>query len=632
MTETEDYIRKLKFRVQDNSSKVLITGDLNSGKSTLINALLQQNILPTDQQPCTQSFCEVIPYKEAQAATKITAYKSIYLNAEIEGEDINQDKMQDELQDEESEFKWFKIFVSAPMYMNFTHNQIAVSFIDSPGLNTDLFKTTSLFNQQQDIDVIIFVINASFHLTLSGREFLQQAAKEKEKIFFVVNKIDEIENFKKCKNLISKQIREILPGTFEDAHNLIHFVSSKVYLKSSHDIDFVPSKDIDVSNEEEDSKNTPSKFITDFDNMKESLVNFLYLKRSISKLAPAKNFTTKLLQDILELTTFNLRHIKSEARNIESNVHATTQLVRKQEEEESELKSHLDDITSGTAETCYVETLKLAESFSDEISKNMKFPRFSGIWTLRATINEKCQFISKSYSRIISNIEVKTYKMKQKGVENLNSVAELYRVKIDTSNTSEQDFKLYSSMPLHRPSVLELIDPNELIKNFGTYNLTSIVGVIVGFQPCMNIAWTFAKRLGINPWIIGTLFIGGIGNQLNLSSSFYRYFLGSLALYNASSSIERAIFSKLENHFVSRFNKEIWATDLADRCRQSVIFTLSSRSSKIYVEYQRILNGNRRSLAEIAERSERLSNGMNFITNVNRKIEILLKSCSEIKL
>lgn len=511
MISVEDYLRKLKIRIQDNSSKVLITGDLNSGKSTLINALLQQNILPTDQQPCTQSFCEVIPFEGNQTISKIKAYRNVNLNTDAEGDDIDQLKMHEELQDEDSQYKWFKIFVSTPTYMNFTNNPIAVSFIDSPGLNTDLFKTTSLFNQQQDIDVIVFVINASFHLTLSGREFLQQAAKEKEQIFFVVNKTDEIVNFKKCKKLITKQIREILPGTFEDAQSLIHFVSAKLYLENSHD-DFVPSKSINVNTEEDNAKPSLSKFTADFDNMKQSLVNFLYLKRSISKLAPAKTFATKILQDILELTTYNLRIMKSEALNIESSIKTTSQLVRRQEEEDLDLKSQINEVTSITSETCYVETLKLAESFSDEILKNMKFPRFSGIWSLRSTINEKYQVISKCYTRTISDIEHKTFKLKQKGTDNLNSVAELYQVKTEPSNILEPDLKLYSSIPLHRPSILELIDPNELLKSFGTLNLTSIVGAVFGFQPCINIAWNFAKRFGINPWIIGTLLIGGIGN------------------------------------------------------------------------------------------------------------------------
>ena len=516
MTAIEDYLRKLKFRIQDNSSKVLITGDLNSGKSTLINALLQQNILPTDQQPCTQSFCEIIPFEGDQTISKIKAYRNINLDMQTEGDDIDQLKMQIELQDEDSQYKWFKIFVSTPMYMNFANNQIAVSFIDSPGLNTDLFKTTSLFNQQQDIDVIVFVINASFHLTLSGREFLQQAAKEKEQIFFVVNKTDEIENFKKCKKLISKQLREILPETFEDAQNLIHFVSAKLYLKNLHEVDFIPSKKIDVNTEDDNIKTSLSKFTADFDNMKQSLVNFLYLKRSISKLAPAKTFATKILQDILELTTYNVRIMKSESLNIESNIKTASQLVRRQEEEDLELKYQINEITSNTAEACFVETRKLAESFSDEISKNMKFPRFSGIWTLRSTINEKYQFISKCYSRKISEIEHKTFQLKQKGTDHLNSVAELYQVRTELSNVLEPDLKLYSSMPLHRPSILELIDPNELLRSFGTLNLTTIVGVVVGFQPCINIAWNFTKRFGVNPWIIGTLLIGSIGTYSNL--------------------------------------------------------------------------------------------------------------------
>jgi mitofusin 2 len=517
LTSVEDYLRKLKLRIQDNSSKVLITGDLNSGKSTLINALLQQNILPTDQQPCTQSFCEIIPFEGNQTISKIKAYRNINLTTETEGDDINQSKMQEELQDEDSQYKWFKIFVSTPMYMNFTHNQIAVSFIDSPGLNTDLFKTTSLFNQQQDIDVIVFVINASFHLTLSGREFLQQAAKEKEQIFFVVNKTDEIENFKKCKKLISKQIREILPGTLEDAQSLIHFVSAKQYLKNLHEIDMVPSRSIDVNTEENNTKTPLSIFSADFDTMKQSLVNFLYLKRSISKLAPAKTYATKILQDILELSTYNMRIMKSEALNIESHIKTVYQLVQRQEEEDLELKTHINGVTASTTEACYVETLKLAESFSDEISKNMKFPRFLGILSLRSTINEKYQFISKCYSRTISEIERETLNSKQKGVDQLNSVAELYEVKTDLGAILEPDFKLYSSMPLHKPSILELIDPNELLKSFGALNLTSIVGFVVGFQPCINVAWNLAQKIGVNPWIIGTLLIGGIGTY----SKFY---------------------------------------------------------------------------------------------------------------
>lgn len=53
------HIDKLRLRVEDTSSKVLVTGDLNAGKSTFVNAILGRQVMPVDQQPCTTAFCEV---------------------------------------------------------------------------------------------------------------------------------------------------------------------------------------------------------------------------------------------------------------------------------------------------------------------------------------------------------------------------------------------------------------------------------------------------------------------------------------------------------------------------------------------------------------------------------------------
>ena len=52
------HIDKLCLRVQDTSSKVLVTGDLNAGKSTFVNALLRCEVMPIDQQPCTTAFAK----------------------------------------------------------------------------------------------------------------------------------------------------------------------------------------------------------------------------------------------------------------------------------------------------------------------------------------------------------------------------------------------------------------------------------------------------------------------------------------------------------------------------------------------------------------------------------------------
>lgn len=108
--------------------------------------------------------------------------------------------------------------------------------------------------------------------------------------------------------------------------------------------------------------------------------------------------------------------------------------------------------------------------------------------------------------------------------------------------------------------------------------------------------------------------------------------LGAFAVYTATSSIENTVFSQLEIYFTSRFNKELWATDLADRCRQSVFLALSGKSSHVYATYKRVLERSHQEYSEIAEESERLQIGINYMKDMNKRIETLLKSCSEINL
>lgn len=505
-----EYLKRLKSRLLENSSKILITGDLNSGKSTLINAFLQKHILPTDQQPCTQSFCEIIPQQDCSGLL-IYGYTSILVDySNITGEEIMHEKLIEELQNEHSEFKWFKIHTSIEEDIILANKQINVSFIDSPGLNTDLFKTATLFNQQQDIDVVVFVVNASFHLTLSGRQFLQRAAQEKEKIFFVVNKFDEIENSRKCKSIITKQIREILPETFDDASNLIHFISAKQFFLKATDIENPPSIQIDINVDEVNLKNTYDKYTDSFNNMKASLLDFVYVKRSVSKLAPAKTYSTKLLQDLLELSAFNLRYMTSDARTLGSNLDRQISEIKNKENGMSILKSKMNEIVLKSSDKCSSASFEYASSFSREILNITKSTKFSGIWAIRATVNEKFQKIAQIHSKTLSRIELEVSIIKSSAMTEIESLATAHGVDI-LAKSEQIELKLCSSIPLYRPSLLELLDPREFIQTFGAINATSILGVIVGFQPCINLAWRISQSIGINPLLMSTAVITGFG-------------------------------------------------------------------------------------------------------------------------
>jgi mitofusin len=60
ITSSIKHLLSLWERIEDSLSKVLVTGDLNTGKSTFCNALLRQKSFPEDQQSCTSIFCDVL--------------------------------------------------------------------------------------------------------------------------------------------------------------------------------------------------------------------------------------------------------------------------------------------------------------------------------------------------------------------------------------------------------------------------------------------------------------------------------------------------------------------------------------------------------------------------------------------
>jgi len=183
--ESTRHLEKLYMRISDTSSKVLITGDLNAGKSTFVNAVLRKTVVPQDQQPCTAGFCEVIDAKNNNGIEEVHAID----NPEAYNRDdpttftrFQLDHLKQVVTENAHQYSLFKIYCNDDRTEEeslLNNGVVDISLIDSPGLNIDSLKTTALFAQQEEIDVIVFMVNAENHFTLSGKQFLQNAGKEK---------------------------------------------------------------------------------------------------------------------------------------------------------------------------------------------------------------------------------------------------------------------------------------------------------------------------------------------------------------------------------------------------------------------------------------------------------------------
>lgn len=189
LAQSIKHLDNLHSRVADKSSKVLVTGDLNAGKSTFVNALLRRDLMPTDQQPCTTLFCEVLNATENDGVEEVHAVPDA---AKYKRDDpATYDKVDirhlyKHVTDGNEQYTMLKVYTTdkRSTQESLLHNGIVdIALIDSPGLNRDSLKTTALFARQEEIDVVVFVVSAENHFTLSVST--KEAMKKKKKLFRV---------------------------------------------------------------------------------------------------------------------------------------------------------------------------------------------------------------------------------------------------------------------------------------------------------------------------------------------------------------------------------------------------------------------------------------------------------------
>ena len=331
ISQSVRHLLSLRDRIEDTSSKVLVTGDLNAGKSTFCNALLRRKILPEDQQPCTSIFCEVLDAKENSGFEEVHAVlKDVIYNRNDEST-YDAYSLQDleKIVIDNERYMHCKVYVKDIRTIDqslLNNGVVDIALIDAPGLNSDSVKTTAVFARQEEIDVVVFVVSAANHFTLSAKEFIWQAAHEKAYIFMVVNGFDNIRDKDRCQRMILEQLHHLSPQTFKESKELVHFVSSNAVpvapalpaggpdgassgSASGGSGGGGPPDDDDGPDK---GKGKDMEKIHDFEDLEGSLRRFVLEKRSRSKLAPAKTYLMNCLGDMNVLASVNRDVAQSE--------------------------------------------------------------------------------------------------------------------------------------------------------------------------------------------------------------------------------------------------------------------------------------------------------------------------------
>ena len=375
--EERDDIKKQKERLDNPDLQIAIVGTIKAGKSTFINALLQDNIATTDVTPETASLTKFIYKEENKLLVKFydeKEWKKILADIEksekedkgkvfkeefessgaknIESQYIgksdetievsNIEDLKNKVEKYTSKSSPINYFVKElTVYLNNENMPKDVTIVDTPGLD-DLIAIRS--NKTKDYikeaNAVIVCVDSS---RLQGEEYttitqvFDNVEKDKYKVMILGTKIDAFENDPQDDwRKQSKEWKKHLRDNYEDAdllENNIIGVSSSVFSKiielengreckietikklaESYGIDLMP----------EDSENLPMKIykkmeieaiLKNSENIKD-LTNIKKVKSLMNKII--ENGEEEVIKDLEKRYLSMITNISNEAKSIKN--------------------------------------------------------------------------------------------------------------------------------------------------------------------------------------------------------------------------------------------------------------------------------------------------------------------------
>src|SRR6476646_363732 len=179
--------------LQQGVFRLLVLGDMKRGKSTLLNALIGENLLPSDVNPCT-AILTVLRYGAEKKVTvhfndgtrpeqlDFKSFKQRYTIDPGEAKELEQQKKQA-----------FPNIDCAIVEYPLPLLQRGVEIVDSPGLNDTEARNELSLGYINNCHAILFVLRASQPCTLGERRYLENYIKGRGlTVFFLVNAWDQV--------------------------------------------------------------------------------------------------------------------------------------------------------------------------------------------------------------------------------------------------------------------------------------------------------------------------------------------------------------------------------------------------------------------------------------------------------
>ena len=387
-------LETLSLKHREQRFYVAILGLFKRGKSTIINALLDQEVLPSAVIPVT-SIITLIEHSDRTAA------EIYFSNGAIVPTDISviEEYVSEEKNPEnEKGIDFVKIFHPASILEN-------MLIIDTPGMGSALphnSETTKSFIPK--IDAAIYVLSADIPISQTDIDFIKELKQEVQKLIFVLNKVDLL-NATDLQKMIKHNLSALNKITDISRDELIT-ISAKSYDKPEGHINQLSSRLITLARAEKKELLEKSVFKR-YEFLRHLLKNKIQFNLQMT-LMPLHELEDKknILQSSVEIMTQQKEEFESimngKVKSLQKHIHQTInkeaqlliEMVNRQINEISDpdeqpilrlnetlknllltkfetIKGSLEETTKESFKDLLIQTSGKSESFLHELSTNL---------------------------------------------------------------------------------------------------------------------------------------------------------------------------------------------------------------------------------------------------------------------
>ncbi|KYC43790.1 dynamin [Scytonema hofmannii PCC 7110] len=212
--------------------RLLVLGDMKRGKSTLLNALLGENLLPSDVNPCTAVLTVLrygsekkvtVHYNDGKSPQQLD-FQNFKFKYTIDPQEAK--KLEQEKKQAFPDVDYAVVEYPLPLLSK------GIEIVDSPGLNDTEARNELSLGYVNNCHAILFVMRASQPCTLGERRYLENYIKGRGlSVFFLINAWDQVKE-----SLIDPDDEEELKSAEDRLRQVFRANLSEYCYVDGHDI------------------------------------------------------------------------------------------------------------------------------------------------------------------------------------------------------------------------------------------------------------------------------------------------------------------------------------------------------------------------------------------------------------